>query len=60
MDLLGSVQCLFYELFFFILERVRENKKTRGLLQMSTWQLQKRKEKLISYDVLYKAILINP
>jgi len=41
---------------------IKENKKetTEGLFRVSTWQIQKRKEKLISYNVLYKIILINP
>jgi len=59
MDLLGPVQGLFYQVFFFTLKRIRENKTRELLFQISTWQLQKRKEKLI-YNVLYKVILINP
>jgi hypothetical protein len=60
MDLLGPVQGLFYQFFFFTVKRIRENKMREGLFQISTWQLQKRKEKLISYNVLHKVILINP
>jgi len=45
--------------FLFVVKRIRENKTRGGLLDMSTWQLQKRKEKLI-FSVSYKVILINP
>ena len=60
MDLLGPVQGLFYQFFIFTVKRIRESKTRERLFQISTWQLQKRKEKLISYNVLYKVILINP
>jgi len=58
-DLLVPVQGLFYQVFFFTVKRIRENKTREGLSQISTCQLQKRKEKLISYNVLYEVILIN-
>jgi hypothetical protein len=53
------LQGLFYQFFFFTVKRIREDKAKEGLFWISTWQLQKRKEKLISYNVLYKVILIN-
>ena len=60
MDMLGPVQGLFYQSFIFTVKRIRENKTREELFQISIWQLQKRKEKLVSYNVLYKVILINP
>ena len=53
MDLLGPVQRWFYYFNFFY---IKENK----IKQDKTWQLEKRKEKLLSYNGLYKVNLINP
>jgi hypothetical protein len=59
MDLLGACTGIVLPVFFAV-KRIRENKMREGLFQISTWQLQKRKGKLISYNVLCKMILINP